>query len=188
MSPRLKSAGLIGTAMEDLSAFASAHPEFCEPTSVRVPGHGSLPAIDGARPFPLTADQLESYRAEVPKDPATLPAMLKIGPEAVAFYVSFRLAPDRWGIFVREGALRALKEEYHRIIWRDLGKYADRNVDVSLEAYAAQRAANVEVLSRLSDAEWERRFRHPEFGRQSLRTLARHISDHDLAHLRQIRG
>ena len=129
MSPRLKSAGLIGTAMEDLSAFASAHPEFCEPTSVRVPGHGSLPAIDGARPFPLTADQLESYRAEVPKDPATLPAMLKIGPEAVAFYVSFRLAPDRWGIFVREGALRALKEEYHRIIWRDLGKYADRNVD-----------------------------------------------------------
>jgi len=55
--------------------------------------------------------------------------MLKMGPEAVAFYVSFRLVPDRWGIYVREGALRALKEEYHRIIWRDLGKYADRNVD-----------------------------------------------------------
>src|SRR2546428_390201 len=60
---------------------------------------------------------------------ATLPNMLKMGPEAVAFYVSFRLAPDRWGIYIREGALRALKEEYHRIIWRDLGKYADRNVD-----------------------------------------------------------
>jgi hypothetical protein len=55
--------------------------------------------------------------------------MLKIGPEAVAFYVSFRLAPDQWGVYIREGALRALKEEYHRIIWRDLGKYADKNVD-----------------------------------------------------------
>ncbi len=30
---------------------------------------------------------------------------------------------------MREAALRALKEEYHRIVWRDLGKYADRNVD-----------------------------------------------------------
>src|SRR2546428_260796 len=55
--------------------------------------------------------------------------MLKMGPEAVAFYVSFRLVPNRWGIYIREGGLRALKEEYHRIIWRDLGKYADRNVD-----------------------------------------------------------
>src|SRR2546421_12379055 len=55
--------------------------------------------------------------------------MLKLGPEAVSFYVSFRLAPDDWGVYIREGALRALKEEYHRIIWRDLGKYADRNVD-----------------------------------------------------------
>jgi hypothetical protein len=55
--------------------------------------------------------------------------MLKLGPEAVAFYVSFRLSPKRWGVYIREGGLRALKEEYHRIIWRDLGKYADKNVD-----------------------------------------------------------
>jgi len=115
--------------MEDFSAFAAAHPEFCDPKVVRVPGHGAVPPIEGARPFELTADALSSYRVDVPKDPTTLPNMLKSGPEAVAFYVSFRLAPDRWGIYVREGALRALKDEYHRIIWRDLGKYADRNVD-----------------------------------------------------------
>jgi hypothetical protein len=115
--------------MEDLSAFAIAHPEFCDPKVVRVPGHGAVPSLEGARPFGLTADALSAYRVDVPKDPATLPSMLKIGPEAVAFYVSFRLVPDRWGIYVREGALRALKDEYHRIIWRDLGKYADRNVD-----------------------------------------------------------
>src|SRR5206468_224879 len=115
--------------MEDLSAFASAHPEFCDSKSVRVPGHGAVPLLEGARPFELTAEALSAYRADVPKDPATLPSMLKLGPEAIAFYVSFRLVPDRWGIYVREAALRALKDEYHRIIWRDLGKYADRNVD-----------------------------------------------------------
>src|SRR6059036_2701545 len=115
--------------MEDLSAFSTAHPEFCDPKVVRVPGHGAVPPLEGARPFELTADALSAYRVDVPKDPTTLPNMLKSGPEAIAFYVSFRLAPDRWGIYVREGALRALKEEYHRIIWRDLGKYADRNVD-----------------------------------------------------------
>jgi hypothetical protein len=115
--------------MEDYADFASRHPEFCDPDSIRVPGHGRLPATETARPFPLTAEHLDSFRPEVPKDPTTLPAMLKIGPEAVAFYASFRLAPDRWGIFIREAGLQALKEEYHRIIWRDLGKYADRNVD-----------------------------------------------------------
>src|SRR5207249_12052952 len=115
--------------MEDLSAFATAHPEFCDPKVVRVPGHGAVPPLEGARPFELTADALSAYRVDVLKDPTTLPNMLKSGPEAIAFYVSFRLIPDRWGIYVREAALRALKDEYHRIIWRDLGKYADRNVD-----------------------------------------------------------
>ena len=115
--------------MEDLSEFAVSHPDFCDPKAVRVPGHDRAPAIDGGRPFELSAESLSTYRVEAAKDPSTLPNMLKMGPEAVAFYVSFRLDHARWGIYVREGALRALKEEYHRIIWRDLGKYADRNVD-----------------------------------------------------------
>ena len=115
--------------MEDLSGFAAAHPEFCDPKTVRVPGLGQLPSLDSARPFELTSENVSAYRVTVAKDGNTLPSMLKIGPEAVAFYASFRLAPDRWGVYIREGALRALKEEYHRIIWRDLGKYADQNVD-----------------------------------------------------------
>ncbi len=57
---------------------------------------------------------------------------------------------------------------------------------VALNAYAALRAANVEILARLSEEGWQRRFKHPEFGLASLRTLVRHISDHDLAHLAQI--
>ena len=72
--------------------------------------------------------------------------------------------------------------------WAAALRYGERDVEVALKAYAAQRAANVEILAGLSEEGWERRFRHPEFGPASLRTLVRHISDHDLAHLAQIRG
>ena len=72
--------------------------------------------------------------------------------------------------------------------WAAALHYGERGMEVALSAYAAQRAANVEILGRLSDEGWERRFRHPEFGPASLRTLVRHISDHDLAHRAQIRG
>ncbi len=72
--------------------------------------------------------------------------------------------------------------------WAAALRYGERDVGVALNAYAALRAANVEILARLSEEGWERRFRHPEFGPASLRTLARHISDHDLAHLAQIQG
>lgn len=150
--------------MEDLAAFAAAHPGFCDPKAVRVPGLGALPSLEGARPIKLTAERLAEYRAPVEKDPETLPAMLKVGSEAVAFYASFRLAPDRWGIHIREARLRALQEEYHRILWRDLGKYADREV-----GELAERIEYTLVLDYLLDhnrfhfqvdrlaAEWEAR-------------------------------
>src|SRR3989449_9348883 len=115
--------------MENLAEFAATHPEFCDPKTIRVPAYGQVPPLEGARLFELTSENLSNYRIEAAKDTTALPAMLKMGAEAVAFYVSFRLVPDRWGIYIHEGGLRALKEEYHRIIWRDLGKYADKNVD-----------------------------------------------------------
>src|SRR5436189_6464712 len=115
--------------MEDLSMFVSAAPEFYDPKTIRVPGYVQVPSLEGARSFDLTSENLSTFRVEAAKDATALPAMLKLGPEAVAFYVSFRLAPEAWGVYIRQGGLRALKEEYHRIIWRDLGKYADQNVD-----------------------------------------------------------
>src|SRR2546426_12766958 len=108
--------------MEDLSEFAVSHPDFCDPKAVRVPGHDHAPAIDGGRPFELSAESLSTYRVEAVKDPSTLPNMLKMGPEAVAFYVSFPLGPARWGIYGRGGAVRALKKEDPRIIWPGPGK------------------------------------------------------------------
>ena len=114
--------------MEDLRDFASHFPQFCDPNVVRVPGLETLPTLDGARILEMTAESLGAFRIEAPKDPEALPGMLKQGPEAVAFYASFRLTPDRWGLYLRPRGIRALQEEYHRIVWRDLGKYADRDV------------------------------------------------------------
>jgi len=114
--------------MEDLRDFASAFPQFCDRAVVRVPGLGTLPPLEGARPFEMSAESLSGFRIAEPKDPDALPAMLKQGPEAVAFYVSFRLEPERWGIYLRSRGIKALQEEYHRILWRDLGKYADRDI------------------------------------------------------------
>lgn len=114
--------------MEDPVAFAASFPELCLPADVRVPGLGVLPDLRASARLELTADALASFRVDVPKDPNALPNMLRQGPEAVAFYASFRLAGDRWGIHIRAPALRAVKEEFHRIVWRDLGKYADRDI------------------------------------------------------------
>ena len=72
--------------------------------------------------------------------------------------------------------------------WAAALRYAKRDVSLSLSAYAAARAANVELRRMLDATGWERGFRHPEFGRKTLRVLAEHISHHDLLHLRQIQG
>jgi hypothetical protein len=72
--------------------------------------------------------------------------------------------------------------------WATALQYQKRSTEASLDAYAAARDANLELLRMLDDAGWERRFRHSEFGPLTLRAMVKHHSDHDLAHLRQIRG
>ncbi len=114
--------------MVDLSQFARDHPDWCSPSPAAAWPRAPTGMAD-ARELPLSAEALQSFEVTAPKDPNTLPAMLKSGAEAVGSYVSFRRDPDRWGVYLREPGLRALKEEYHRIVWRDLGKYADKNVD-----------------------------------------------------------
>ncbi len=111
----------------DLSSFKAQFPALCDDARMRTLGaHEPVP---GAKELDLSSEAAEKFSIATPKDPGTLPAMLKQGPEAVAYYVSFRTDPERFGIYVRAGGARALKEEYHRIIWRDLGKYADKPID-----------------------------------------------------------
>src|SRR2546428_11373018 len=98
-------------AMEDFGGFASAHPEFCDPNAVRVPGHTRVPLLDAARPFELSADSLSAYRVDAPKDPTTLPNMLRMGPEAASVSLSFPLVPHRVGNYIPPGGLPALTGE-----------------------------------------------------------------------------
>jgi hypothetical protein len=79
-------------------------------------------------------------------------------------------------------------QPYDQERWAAALHYGERGTGLSLEAFAVARRANLEILRLLSDQDWERAYVQPEYGRQTLRTLIRHKSDHDLAHLRQIRG
>ncbi len=149
--------------MEDLRSFAASFPQFCGSATVRVPGLGGLPPLEAAQPFDMSAESLSSFRIEEPKDPETLPSMLRLGPEAIAFYVSFRLDSERWGIYLRGRGVKALQEEYHRILWRDLGKYADRDVgdvaervEYSLVLDYLLSHVKFHVLVDRVAAEWER--------------------------------
>ncbi|HEX9641593.1 MAG TPA: DinB family protein [Candidatus Krumholzibacteria bacterium] len=79
-------------------------------------------------------------------------------------------------------------QPYDQDKWAAALRYDERDANLSLEAFAAARRANLEILRLLSDEDWERVYVQPEYGRQTLRAKIRHISDHDLAHLRQIQG
>lgn len=70
--------------------------------------------------------------------------------------------------------------------WAAATRYSKRDPEASLRAFAAVRAVTVEIMRGMTDEEWERKFRHPEFGHLPIRSLVEHIADHDLAHLRQI--
>jgi hypothetical protein len=72
--------------------------------------------------------------------------------------------------------------------WAATLRYQHRELATSLATYAANRQANLELLGALGDPTWDRKYRHPEFGNRPLRTLIEHIADHDINHLKQIRG
>jgi hypothetical protein len=79
-------------------------------------------------------------------------------------------------------------QPYDQEAWVSALHYDKRDITVALESFAAARRANLEILRLLSEDDWERAYHHKEYGRLTLRQKIHHISDHDLAHLRQIRG
>jgi len=72
--------------------------------------------------------------------------------------------------------------------WASALHYNGRELATSLATYAANRQSNLELLRTAGEAGLERKYKHPEFGNRPLRILIEHIADHDIAHLRQIRG
>lgn len=76
---------------------------------------------------------------------------------------------------------------YDEALWADRFFYLQRDSAIATEAFRATRVANLEILSRIDDAAWERAYRQRD-SRRTLRELVRHRADHDLQHLRQIAG
>jgi hypothetical protein len=114
--------------MEDLRNFQAAHPELCEVEAATLPGsRGDARPLDAQS---VATDALfEEFAAEPERDPSTLAEMLREGPDAVAWYHSFRLDPEGFGVYVDRGRVAGMKAEYHRMIWRDLANYVDAPVD-----------------------------------------------------------
>jgi len=89
---------------------------------------------------------------------------------------------------------RVLSEEHPAVAgfdemrWAQALRYAERDVETSLRAFAALRLLNVEILRRAGDAALAREYAHAEYGRRTLGELVRHRADHDLQHLAQISG
>jgi hypothetical protein len=90
--------------------------------------------------------------------------------------------------------IRQILTEYDPLVapydeeqWAEDFRYGERDAAVATAAFAAVRAANVELLRGIGDAAWRRTYRQ-EQSRRTLEELVRHRADHDLQHLRQISG
>ena len=79
-------------------------------------------------------------------------------------------------------------QPFDQDVWAGALNYSERELATSLATYAANRQSNLELLRAAGAAGLQRGYRHPEFGNRPLRSLIEHIADHDVAHLRQIRG
>jgi hypothetical protein len=72
--------------------------------------------------------------------------------------------------------------------WARLGDYASWKPAEALQMFRLLREANLRMLSRLTDDEWQRSGIHAERGRITVRDLARHMAGHDVNHVDQIRA
>ena len=73
-------------------------------------------------------------------------------------------------------------------LWAQLGDYASRSPQESLDLFRLLRSANLRLLRRLAPEQWECFGIHAERGRITLRQLAAHMAGHDINHIEQIRG
>jgi hypothetical protein len=72
--------------------------------------------------------------------------------------------------------------------WARLGDYASWRPADALQMFRLLREANLRMMSRLTDEEWNRFGVHAERGKISVRDLARHMAGHDMHHVEQVRA
>jgi uncharacterized damage-inducible protein DinB len=71
--------------------------------------------------------------------------------------------------------------------WARRGNYDSWNPREAIEMFRLLREANVKLLARLTEEEWQRWGTHTERGRMTVAELAGHMPDHDAKHMEQIR-
>jgi nuclear transport factor 2 (NTF2) superfamily protein len=119
---------------------------------------------------------------------AARPAPDGWGPREVAAHLADTEVFRGWRIRRIVAEERPLIDGFDEEVWAIALSYAERNIATSLAAFAANRRANLELLRLAGDAGLRREYRHAQLGLLTLDDLVRHTSDHDLAHLRQLRG
>jgi hypothetical protein len=67
-------------------------------------------------------------------------------------------------------------------------RYGERDMLTALEVYWVNRRANMELLRIAGEDGLDRWWRHPVFGRMTLRSLVEHTTHHDREHLLQVVG
>jgi hypothetical protein len=72
--------------------------------------------------------------------------------------------------------------------WSRLSDYGSWKPVDALEMFRLLREANLRMLTKLTEEEWELFGVHAERGRISVRDLARHMAGHDMNHVDQIRS
>ena len=109
-------------------------------------------------------------------------------PHEVASHLADTEVVEGWRIRQVLTEDEPMLQPFDQDVWAEKLHYGDRELATSLATFSANRQANLELLRFAGDAGLERKYRHPEFGHRPLRALIEHIADHDVAHLRQVRG
>ena len=116
-----------------------------------------------------------------------------------------RPAPDRWSVVeilahlaeaevVSTWRYRQMIEHdgctlpgYAQELWAELGLYATRGPQESLEQFRMLRATNLRMFDTLTEEQWQRKGVHAERGPMTVRDLSGQIAGHDINHLAQVR-
>jgi hypothetical protein len=116
-----------------------------------------------------------------------------------------RPAPDKWSVaellahfadaeIVSTWRYRQMLEHsgaplasYDQNLWHNLGQYASRKPEESLQLFRLLREVNLRMFANLSQEEWERTGVHAERGPTTVTDLVRQLAGHDLNHLEQVR-
>jgi len=122
------------------------------------------------------------------KEPRSIAAGAGWSPQEVAAHLADVEVVEGWRVRQVLTKDEPVLEPFDQDVWAGALWYGDRELATSLATFGANRQSNLELLRKAGEAGLKRRFRHPEFGNRELGVLIRHIADHDVAHLRQVRG